>query len=314
MVHKKGIALFSTLLILVLVIMLMSVSLRNTSNIKKSHNLDRTIIQENINITDINKILKDKILNKINSVKNKKDKIILLNALFTYPILIKNEYNSTTIELSIKSNDGKININNIKNKSYTNYIKSIFKKIGIQDVDLLSLIILSNIDDSDKYNEQYRIANFNNDYKIGDIRYLLDFKNIINIYIQFSDDSEARDIEYDKYFKFTTSDKRNGHLDFNYMDIKLIDSIDIVLKKDIRQKIAKKPSFFVSSKELELEYNEEDLYKPDQKLIDLGIDFFTIDTICRINIKSINNTVEYKFNFNIKNGIITNLEMDRWIN
>ena len=309
---KKAIALFSTLLILVLVIMLMSVALKNTSNIKKISLSDRYLIQENLTITDIKKILDNKIFRKLKDLKSE-DKVKVLNKLFSTPFEVLDSVNNSNITVTLKSNDGKVNINYITDHEQKKYIGNIFIKIGVLDSDMLTEILLANIESSSKYRDDYKMSINNLDYKNGNITNYSDFKKIIEIYVKHSEDVKAYDINYLKYFKFLADDNaRNTNLDINYMEIELLDAIEnMSLKNSIRTKIKTKKGLFKKYSELELnnynEVNEEDSLRKK------SIGFITRNIICKINIKSINYSVQYIFNYNIENYEVSNIRLDRWV-
>ncbi len=178
---------------------------------------------------------------------------------------------------------------------------------------MLIEVLLANIESSSKYRDDYKISINNLDYKNGNITNYTDFKKIIEIYVKFSQDTEAYDINYLKYFKFLNDNNaRNNNLDINYMEIELIDAIEnISLKNSIRAKIKTKKSLFKSYRELELnndsEVNEEDSLRKK------NIGFITKNIVCKINIKSINYSVQYIFNYDIGNFKVSNIRLDRWI-
>jgi len=96
------------------------------------------------------------------------------------------------------------------------------------------------------------------------------------------------------------------------MEIELFDAIEnLSLKNSIRAKIKTKKSLFKSYSELQLnndsEVNEED------NLRKKSIGFITKNIICKINIKSINYSVQYIFNYDIENYKVSNIRLDRWI-
>lgn len=311
--NKKGIALFSTLLIMVLVIILMTISLRNTSNIKQSILSDRYLIQENLTITDIIKYLEDKLFVKIKDIKDIGAKEEILKLLFSSPLSIENEYDNSKVIINLKANDGLMNINHINATHYESYIKDIFKQIGITDPTLLAEIIMANYEKTDKYREDYRLNKTNPDFKYGNILSLEVFQKIIDIYISNSDDeTSAKNIEYQKYFKFLDIKKTDqNHLNFNNMDIKLIDAI-VTLNSEVRKQIIEKTIPFTKYDELNLRKDDE--VNEEALLTEQNIKFETKNILIQINIESINYSVECMFNYDYIGKTITNLEMDRWKN
>lgn len=307
MIKKKGIALFSTLLIMVLVIMLMSVALKNTTNIKKSQQKDRYLIQENITINDIKKLLKEKVLERLNNLNGEK-KIQLQKVLFSSPLTIINKFDNTTITITLRPEDGKININKIDNADFKEYMKDILWKIGIKEVEIFRDVVMANIKTDSDQRDQYKLTQYNEDYNNGDITNYQDFKKIVDIYVMQSEDFNARKINYRKYFKFV-KDVRGENLDFNYMDLILRKYI-VPLNSKNKKLITKSSYRFTNIKDFKLE-DEQKIEKVKSNFKTYNIKFETINTICIINIKSINYRVQYSFNYDIKNGKITNIEMDR---
>lgn len=309
---KKAIALFSTLLILVLVMMLMSIALKNTTNIKKTSVLDRYLIQENITIADIKKILDEKISSKIKSI-DPENRGEALKLLFSTPLKINNSVDNSEITITLMPNDGKLNINYIIKNEYQKYITRIFDKIGIKDSSLLLEIILANIVYTNEHNDNYKIALKDLDFKSGLIRKFDDFKKVIDLYVKYSDDFNARNINYTKYFKFINdSNERNNILDINYMEIELLDALEgLSIKNSIRTKIKNKSFLFKKFEELELV--EEGAVNEEELLRSKKIEFTTKNTICKINIKSINYSVQYIFNYDIENNKLSKISMGRWV-
>jgi hypothetical protein len=310
---KKGIALFSTLMILVLVIMLMAVALKNSTNIKKSILKDRYIIQENLTVTDVIKLVDNQIASKLQSLSGEQ-RVEAQNILFAHPLNIQDSVTNSTITVTLKPNDGRLNINFINSDKGEKFIKTILEKIGVKEPEILSEILLANITNLDKYRDDYKIFLKEKDKRAGYINSYNEFKYMLDIYVQNTDDIEVYAIEFEKYFNFynNTDQKFNrladNILDINYIELELIDSV-VSLKNSIRANIKQKDRVFYSLDELEL--NSEAMEKETLETNGFGV--VTQNIILEINIKSINNRVQYLLNYNLKTKKISNISMDRWI-
>lgn len=315
---KKGIALFSTLMILVLVIMLMSIALKNSTNIKKSSLKDRYLIQENITITDVVKLVEDKITSKLKSLKGE-EKVEIQKVLFSNPLKINDSVTNSKIVVSMSPNNGKLNINFINSIDGEDYLKSIFSQIDVKEPQILADIILANITNSDKYNDDYKIHLKQLDKSFGYINSYEEFEDMLAVYVQNTDDIEAFSINFRKYLNFYVEVQKDGKdkkynrladniLDINYVPIELVDSI-VGLKNSIRKNIQTKKYSFYSFTDLQLDSKTAQ----QKKLEDYGFGFETQNILLEINITSINNRVKYLLNYNLNTKKISKISMDRWI-
>ena len=308
---RKGIALFSTLLILVLVIMLMSISLKNSTNIKTTTLQDRYLIQENITVTDLITLIEKKIIVKLKDL-NAQNRAEIQKTLFDNPITILDPVTNSTIEVIMYPNDGKQNINFINNTDGKKYIKKIFNSIGVLEPEILSNIILANITNNEEYSDDYKIHLKNNNKGAGYIKNEETFEQILDTYVQNTDDQEAYNINFKKYFNFYKNIEQNysrfadNVLDINFIEVQLIDNV-VNLNNDVRKKIQAKKSIFYQHSQLELEESER------QDVSDHGFGYKTNNILLEININSINNKVEYMLNYNLETQKISNISMDRWI-
>lgn len=312
---KKGIALFSTLMILVLVIMLMSVALKNSTNIKISTLKDRYIIQENITVTDLIKLIEEKIVPKFKLFKGE-NRVIVQEVLFKNPITINDKVTNSTITVKLIPNDGKININYINSIEGKKYIKKIFTAIGVQEPEILANIILANITNSNKYSDDYKLHIKEKNIQAGTtIKDKKIFDYILDLYVQNTTDNEVYTIDFSKYFNFyqNIEEKYNRisgkSIDINYAEIELIDSLGVSLGNDVRKTIRNKTKTFYNYDQLKL----EDASKHKDILIDNGFGFKTKNILLEINTESINNRVKYLLNYNLETKKISNISMDRWI-
>ena len=310
---KKGIALFSTLMILTLVTILMAIALKNTTNIKKYALQDKLLVQENLTITDIVKTIDNKIVDKLKSLKNL-SKVEAQKILFSESFNIKDSVNNSSIEIRIMENDGKLNINFINSVDGITFVKKIFDTIGVKESKVLTDVILANITNSDKYRDDYKIHLKNLDKKHGYISDKKQFDEILDIYVQNTDDTESYVIDFEKFFNFYVNDAQSYNrlssniLDINYIELELIDSV-LGLKNSVRQSIKNKSTSFYEYSQLQLDnelQNKDTLEKH-------GFGFDTQNILLSINITSINNKVEYILNYNLITKKITKISMGRWI-
>jgi len=302
---KKAIALFSTLLILVLVIMLMSISLKNSLNIKIAQKSDKDLVQENISVNDVKKFIDKKLIEPINR-KAGKEKNQMYNKLFKIPISINNPIDNATISIEIKSNDGKININNFFNNFDTSEFRENFLvALGILDIKLFTRIFLANITDDAKLSSSYKLVTYSTDFKPGSIKSLDEFNQVLDIYIQKSNDYKAKDIIWDEYIKY-----EGAGLDINYMDILMIDALPITLDSAIREGLIKK-TLVISSFD-DFGFSVDNQAEFENILNKNKVGFKNIEIFCDINIKSINYLIQYTFNYGLKNKKINNLSLDKW--
>ena len=310
---KNGIALFSTLMILVLVIMLMAISLKNSTNIKITTLKDRYIIQENTTITDIVKLIENKLIPKLEKLKGE-SKVKIQKILFENPVIIKNSVTNSIITVTMYPNDGKQNINFINSTEGKKFIKNIFDVIGVKEPEVLSNIVLANITNSDKYSDDYKLHLKNKNKTFGYVQDQNSFYRFIDIYVQNTDDQDVYTIDFNKYFNFyeNSAQKYNriadNILDINYIKIELIDSV-INLNNDVRKLIKDKSILFSKYTQLELDTDSSD----KDILKNHGFEFETQNILLKINTKSINNRIEYLLNYNLTTKKISNISMDRWI-
>ena len=310
---KKGIALFSTLMILALVTILMSVALKNTSNIKRSVLMDKFLIQENLTTTDIVELIDTKIVKKLEPLKGL-PKVRAQKVLFEQPIIIHDPVNNSSIKIQMLENDGKVNINFINSIDGTAFIKKIFNIIGVLESEVLIEIILANITNSNKYRDDYKIHLKDFDKQYGYITNKEQFDEMLNVYVQNTDDQKSYDIVFDKFFNFYVNDDQqynrlsSNELDINYIEVELIDSI-IGLDNSVRKNIKNKEMLFYEYSQLKLDNDST-----QKKILENhGFGFETNNILLKINTTSINNKIEYILNYNLTTKKISNISMDRWI-
>ena len=311
---KKGIALFSTLMILVLVVMLMSVALKNSTNITQSVLKDRYLIQENLTVADALKLFEKQIATKLAEVKGEK-RVELQKVLFSSPLQIQDTVTNSLVEITMIPNDGKLNINYIQGREGEKMIKKLFENLEVNEPSILTEIILANITNDDKYRDEYKLPLKQLDRNFGYINSYDEFLEMLDLYVQNSDDSEVYDIEFKKYFHFyneigTKYNRIGGTLDINYIEPELIDSVtNVSIKNSIRKRIQEKTKLFYTWSELEL----DNAAKEKETLKDHSFNLVTNNIILKINTTSINNKVKYKLNYNLKTKKISKISMDRWI-
>ena len=311
---KKGIALFSTLMILVLVVMLMSVALKNSTNITQSVLKDRYLIQENLTVTDAIKLFEKQIATKLVKVKGEK-RVEFQKVLFTTPLQIQDSVTNSLVEITMIPNDGKLNINYIHGKEGEKMIKKLFENLEVNEPNILTEIILANITNNDKYRDEYKLPLKQLDTSFGYINSYDEFLEMLDIYVQNSDDSEVYDVDFKKYFHFYNEagikyNRMGGTLDINYIEPELIDSVtNVSIKNSIRKRIQEKNKLFYTWSELEL----DNAAKEKEILKDHSFDLVTNNIILKINTTSINNKIEYKLNYNLTTKKISKISMDRWI-
>jgi hypothetical protein len=307
---KKGIALFSTLMILVLVIMLMSVALKNSTNIKRSSLKDRYLIQENLTITDAIKLVDTQISGKLKNIGGE-DRVRLQTKLFSTPLTIQDTVTNSVITIELDSNDGKININNIKNTDeIKKYILRVLSKVGVKEPMILGEILLANITNSDKYRDDYKLHLKQLDKNPGLIHSYLEFEEMLQLYVQNTYDIEALDIDFNKYFtfyvevdaKYNRSDEVK--IDINYAEIELVEALEI-FPSHMRKSIIDKKILY------KLEYVE--ITEENEIMQSIVEKLETNNIILKINTTSINNKVTYTINYNLKTRKISKISMDRWI-
>ena len=310
---KKGIALFSTLMILVLVVMLMSVALKNSTNITQSVLKDRYLIQENLTVADAITLFEKQIATKLTQLKGEK-RVELQKVLFSSPLQIQDTVTNSLVEITMIPNNGKVNINYIHSSDLEiKFILSILERIGVKEPEVLSEILLANITNEDKYRDEYKLPLKQLNMNFGYINSYKKFHEMLDIYAQNSDDSEVYSIDFEKYFHFYVESKKNykngfkdNIIDINYIKPELISSI-VSLDNSIRKNIEKKDVTFSSFERMNLKKDSK------EKLESYGFGFITQNIILKINTTSINNKIEYKLNYNLKTKKISKISMDRWI-
>lgn len=301
---KKGIALFSTLIVLIVVISLMSLSLGSVTSIKKNILLDKQIIQENLIVNDLKEILEKKVLAQIN-LKGSVEQVHLYQKIFKNPITIINEVDNSNIEMSITSHSGKVNFNRlIKNINMTTFRNKFLTKLHIMDIELFREIYETNLNADPTSNETYKLSYYNPDHIEGrDIRSFQEFFEILDIYIKFSGDKNVKNIPWQNYIKFT-----GETLDINYMDMILIDSLPVAFSFQLRQKLQNDKQVIESLEQLNVSEKEKTI------LSQLKVGVLSSELLCKINIKSINSKVEYGFIYNLSsNNKVYDISVDRWV-
>ena len=230
----------------------------------------------------------------------------MYNKLFKIPISINNPIDNATISIEIKSNDGKININNFFNNFDTSEFRENFLvALGILDIKLFTRIFLANITDDAKLSSSYKLVTYSTDFKPGSIKSLDEFNQVLDIYIQKSNDYKAKDIIWDEYIKY-----EGAGLDINYMDILMIDALPITLDSAIREGLIKK-TLVISSFD-DFGFSVDNQAEFENILNKNKVGFKNIEIFCDINIKSINYLIQYTFNYGLKNKKINNLSLDKW--
>lgn len=113
---KKAIALFSTLLIMTLVMALITVSIEYITKIHTILRSDRDLIQHNLTFIDMKNFLDTKIQPRVSGLLNdSKAYNDTMVKLILSPISIVNPVNNNIITIKLTSNNGKINFNTFLN-------------------------------------------------------------------------------------------------------------------------------------------------------------------------------------------------------
>lgn len=304
---KKAIALFSTLMVLVLVIILMSVALKNTTNIKQLSLQDRFLIQENLTINDVLALVDTQIASKIKN-KSGKERVDLQKILFSSPLIIDNSVSNSTIEVNLIPNDGKLNINflNTNELAIQNAFLSLFEKIGVKEPEILRDILLANITNSSKFRDDYKLPLKQLDKNFGYILSKEQFDEMLNLYVRDTNDLEAFNIKFEDYLSFYLNENdtyTSSHvaIDLNYAKLELIDAFAL-LPNSFRQNIKNNKLVYELPEKVELTEVQKNI-----------LDFKTKNIILKINTTSMNNKVEYLLNYNLEKKKISNISMDRWI-
>ena len=217
---------------------LISIIAINTEITKKNfdlYNQTKFLHQNNILISNINNLLNE----KANLVTSKE----ILDILLGQKIDFQDEKSGIKMSVSMKSNGGKININNLLIKTiqdhktitkYNQYIYDIIAQLlydeNVQDTEYFISLLADSIDsDLDERASYSEIANEDLRFENGAIFSKAHLSAIKDYYIKQNEDTSILKVNLTKYFKFN-----DGQLDINHIDINLIAKITNLSVEDVQ--------------------------------------------------------------------------------
>jgi hypothetical protein len=164
---RKAIALFSTLLIMTMVMALLSISLDNLTKINTKMRFDRDLIQENLTFVQMHTILKEQIIARLKSIKNDNEKYNeTVLALMKNPLTIQNPVNNNIVSLKLISTQngvpqplsgkldfvekiGYLGSLEAKDEYKKEFIEKLLTELNVEDTELFGKVFGANIGSTD---------------------------------------------------------------------------------------------------------------------------------------------------------------------
>lgn len=222
---KKGIAFFSTLLILTLVTILMLLSIRESSEISTRLREERFLSVENILLSDVIPLVK-RVIKSIPRSLNPDEKEDYYAKLFSTLMTLKNPVQEGEIDIFLNSSEGRVNINQIQDTAgnfdfYEFFFKNFLINLEITDPELFTNVFRVNIEGgTDQIDTGLNLAANDRDFLNQEIKTWKRFFKILDRYVALSKDINAASIDWRTLIRF----EGNG-FNINYAPLKVIQSL-----------------------------------------------------------------------------------------
>jgi len=214
---KKGIVLFTTLMMIMALLSIVTIFLKNTSKVKNSITTEFALIQTNSIMNNLTSYLKD--------VPFDEDTIFYGSKVpFTIPLK-----NNSSIVFKIESANKYLDINSLavsikskNNETYSQFVSFLYQ-YNIRDPEFFIDLLLDTIDaDTIEKNSGSgsEIVLNNPKFRNGKIYTMKHFKMIIDYYFSVTGDKLIYNIPFNKLISF-----HSASLDINFLSDRLIDMI-----------------------------------------------------------------------------------------
>jgi len=245
---RKGIAFFSSILIMTLVMMLVAIALSYVKDIKLSEAAEREKVIENIYFNDVyNFLIKN--MKLVTGGKNPIEKRLILSMLFKTPIRIEDPVNNRILTIELRSNDGKININQISDFDFRiNYLDPFLESIEMGDKELFKELIMINSGKESnitKNGADMDLSLVDYDFQKGDIRDFKTFYKILTRYVEISQDTEILSLDWESIIRF-----EGRGFDLNFAPKALIDPLPITLDEGTKEELSLHTKIYHSFEEI----------------------------------------------------------------
>lgn len=301
---RKGIAFFSTVMIMAVVSLLVTLSMDSLFFVQKSERDKRFIVQENVLLYDNYDFLGNIIAKPLKALKGLRDREEYLRSIFLLPIAIDIPGFDSSFALKLNNKEGLPNINQVSDVRFKeNFLIPYLTNIKVKDPTLFCNVFLVNIGKGDSETlGDYLLDEKDGRPKTGDIKDINDFHKVLYRYIKLSEDFEAEDLDWGKLVRF------NGELglNMNYVTRKVVEAFPVAFSDYEIDDIIKHEEIYTSIQSMGIE-DEDDIAKMQQINPFFNTAKLNIDLTVNLPYRE----VLYKFLYNVYNGKITDLRVYR---
>ncbi len=288
--NKPAVALMITLAIIAVMTQIIYLTFTYLEKTKKSDNEIEQLIQANITIKNIEKMVIG-FMKDINSSKE-------IKVLYELPIVFDLE-NNATISLTIQPDTNVINVNKLidkngeTNESYRMVFDNILLSYEIDNPHLFMDLLLDTIDRDDvSRSYQTEIKEVQPLFNDGGVINLKHFKQILDYYYKKTDDKKIYKIRWEEYIGFS-GDK----IDFNFISPELLTKLDDGIGEEKAKEILNGKKIYKKLEDINL---EKDIINNLKKF---PLVFFNLSFICSGSFTSKENGVGFSFHYDKKNKV-----------
>lgn len=305
---NRGIAFFSTLLVLSITSVLVTLSIRDSSEIRQRIRLDKMLVQENISLKDSAQFISKKIFNQLNKL-DKKAKESKIKSFLGAPLEIQNQLNYRSIFITFQTDEGKVNINEITELTMEEFFENFFDTLGIVDRGLLADLFIANIDLQNNDLSNLDLSGDILDFAKGPIENFHRFNQIIAKYYELTEDDIVNKIDWPSLIRFTGTG-----FNINYANEKTILALPASLSTSRKREIARHNKLYMNMDDLYegveiTNENQDRISEAKQKLNSMHISYQTKSLHTTLAMDLISYKVEYRFLIDINTGKTTNISM-----
>jgi len=301
---RKGIAFFSTVMILAVVSLLVTLSMDSLFFVQKSERDKRFLIQENIFLYDVNNFLKKIIVEPLTKLKRIESKEEYLRTIFLLPISMQIPDFDGSFQISLKNEEGIPNINQITDVRFKeNFFLEYLRTLKVVDPSLFANVFTANISTSilEDFGDYVLDEKDGRAFR-GEITNYKDFYLILSKYAKVADDEKVMNMEWEKLIRL---DGENG-LNMNYIDRAVAESLPVNFAEYEIKDIIKHEEIYTNIESMGVE-DEDDIADMQKVSPYFNTRFLTVELKVELPYRS----VLYKFLYNVYNGSITELKIYR---
>jgi len=301
---RKGIAFFSTVMILAVVSLLVTLSMDSLFFVQKSERDKRFLVQENVLLYDVKEFLKKIIVEPLAKLKGVKGREEYLRTIFLLPINIQIPDFDGSFQIYLKNEEGIPNINQITDVRFKeNFFLEYLRTLKVVDPSLFANVFTANISTSilEDFGDYVLDEKDGRAFR-GEITNYKDFYLILSKYAKVADDEKVMNMEWEKLIRL---DGENG-LNMNYIDRAVAESLPVNFAEYEIKDIIKHEKIYTNIESMGIE-DEDDIADMQKVSPYFNTRFLTVELKVALPYRS----VLYKFLYNVYNGSITRLKIYR---